>query len=227
MIIEGLKEAIRLIITGNPEVIDITLRSLYVSSLAIAFALSWSFPIAIFVGLKNFFGKNIIKSIFNALIGIPTVALGLILYFIFSRSGALGAFHLLYTSLAISIGQAILVTPILVSFITNYIEAVPKEKKELALTLGANKYQVPIVVLKDARIGIVLAIIASFNRAIAELGIALMVGGNIANMTRVMTTTISLETARGETALAIALTIILLLIVFSITFIANLLQRVK
>ena len=162
---------------------------------------------------------------FNALMGMPTVALGLILYLLFSKTGPLGPLHLLYNPLGIMVGQAILVTPIVVSFTVGAIEALDPEVRLLAKTLGASKIQESLTVIREAGRGVVLALAASFNRAVAELGVALMVGGNIRGITRVLTTAIALETVRGEIELGIALTIVLLLIVFTLNLALNILQR--
>jgi len=224
-IIEGLRKALELILSGNPEVLEITLRSLYVSGAATLLAASWSIPLGLLVSLKEFRGKRVLKGVFNALLGVPTVGLGLILYLLLSKSGPLGVFRLLYTPGAIILGQAILITPIMVSFSVSAIEGVGMEIRDLARTLGASESEVSFTVLREALQGVLLAVIASFNRAIAELGIALMLGGNIAGLTRVLTTSIALETARGNFELSIALTIVLLLIVFTLNFAVNLLKR--
>jgi tungstate transport system permease protein len=149
----------------------------------------------------------------------------LILYLIFSKAGALGFFGILYTPTAIIIGQALLITPILVSLLTSAIEAVDPQIKDLAKTLGASKRQVSLTVLREARKGGILAGVTAFNRAIAELGIALMVGGNIAGLTRVMSTEIALGIQTGEVVLSVQLTAVLLSIVFGLTFLANLMRR--
>lgn len=224
-VIEGLKRAMELIVSGDPAVLDATFRSLYVSGTATLLALVWSLPLGILIGSKTFRGKKLVKGFFNALLGIPTVGLGLILYLIFSKSGPLGTLHALYTPTAIIIGQAILITPIMVSFSANAVEAIGKEVRDLAKTLGASESEASMAVLREALPGVTLAIIAGFNRAIAELGIALMLGGNIAGLTRVLTTTIALETTRGNFELGIALTIILLSIVFTLNFAVNILKR--
>jgi tungstate transport system permease protein len=158
------------------------------------------------------------------MLGVPTVAFGLILFLLLSKSGPLGFLRILYTPTAIIFGQAILITPIAVSLITNAIEAIDPEIKNLAKTLGASELEASLAVLKESTSGVGLAIIASFNRAIAELGVALMVGGNISGLTSVLTTTIALETNKGEIVLSIALTIILLLIVTGLSFSINLIQ---
>ncbi len=224
-LLEGLIRAVELIVTFNPIVIEITVRSILVSGMAMLIAASWGVPLGLFIGIKEFPGKTLVKGFFNAMLGIPTVALGLILYLLFSRAGPLGAFHLLYTPYAIMIGQAILITPLMVSFITMAIEAVDPAIAELAKTLGASETQASLAVLKESLSGVFLALVASFNRGIAELGVALMLGGNIRGVTRVLTTSIALQTTSGEIVLGVALAIILLFIVSMISIITNLLQR--
>jgi len=226
-LLEGLIQAIKLILTGDSTVLKITARSIFVSGMATLLATSWGAPLGIFMGLKEFPGKTIIKGFFNALLGIPTVALGLVLYLLFSRAGPLGMFHLLYTPYAIIIGQSILITPLIVSFITTAIEAVDPEIADLAKTLGASETQASVAVLKEGFNGVFLALVASFNRAIAELGVALMLGGNIRGVTRVLTTSIALQTTRGEIALGVALAILLMLIVSAISISVNMFQRRK
>jgi tungstate transport system permease protein len=195
--------------------------------MAALIAILWGIPIAMFLGLKSFRGKLIIKGIFSTLIGVPTVILGLILYLVFSKGGPLGLLSLLYTPTGIIIGQALLVTPMVVSFATTAIEAVDPEIMSLAKTLGASESQAFMAVLKEALSGVFLAGIASFNRAIAELGVATLVGGGIVGWTEVITTGISLETARGNIEIAIALGIILLTLVFGINLAVNFFQRIR
>ena len=227
IILEGIIKAIELILSGNQEIFQITLRSIFVSSVAVSLASLWSIPIGTVLALKRYFGVQIVKGIFNGLLGLPTVTLGLLLYLLFSHSGPLGVFDLLYTLMGIAIGQAILITPVVVSFTTSAIEAVDPEFKELARTLGASKIQETLVVLNEARNGIILALIAAFNRGIGELGVAIMIGGNIRGFTRVLTTAIALETTKGNISIAIALAIILLVIVVSLSIIINLVGTTK
>lgn len=222
---EGIIKAFQLIISGDPTVLDVTLRSLYVSGAAILIAALWGIPLAVLLGLKDFRGKFFLKGFLNALIGIPTVGLGLILFLIFSRSGVLGFFRMLYSPTVVIIGEAILVTPIVVSFSANALEAVSSEIKDLAKTLGASEDQAFFAVFREALDGVMLATVSSFNRAVAELGVAQMVGGNISGFTSVLTTTIANETAKGNISLSIALAIILFIVVFGITLTVNFLQR--
>jgi tungstate transport system permease protein len=224
-LIEAFRQAIDLILSGDPEVFSVAFRSIYVSGLSIIFACSWGLPIALILGLSSFPGKRIVRGFFNAMLGIPTVALGLILFLLLSKSGPLGFFQLLYTPLAVSLGQSILITPILVSFASNALESTDIELRDLARTLGASKFQTTFVIMKEATWGIILSVIASFNRSFAELGIAMMLGGNIRYVTRVLTTAIALETARGEIAFSLALGMILMTVVISITLIINFFRR--
>lgn len=226
-ILGGLAKALELIFSGDPTLYGILFRSLFFSGIALLLATLWGTPIAMELGLRDFRGKTLIKGLFNTLIGIPTVVLGLVLFIIFSKGGPLGFLGLLYTPGAIILGEAVLVTPILVSIETTAIEAVDPEIMNLSRTLGASESQASITVLKEALNGVILSNIASFNRAIAELGVALLVGGNIAGLTDVLTTAISRYTARGELDLALALGILLMVIVFGINMAVIAARKVK
>jgi tungstate transport system permease protein len=226
-ILGGIMEALRLIVTGDPEIYGIVYRSLFFSGVAVILAALWGTPIAMLISLKDFRGKTVIKGFFNSLIGIPTVVLGLVIFLILSRGGPLGFLGVLYTPAAIIIGEAILVTPILISIMVTAIESVDPEIMNLAKTLGASESQASIAVLKEAINGVILSNIASFNRAIAELGVALLVGGNIAGLTDVLTTAISRYTARGDLGFAIALGIMLMIIVFGINLIIITAKKTK
>ena len=227
-ILSGIIEAFHLIVTGDPEILGIVSRSLFFSGTAVILAILWGTPLALLIALKKFRGKTIIKTVLNTLIGLPTVVLGLILFLIFSRGGPLGFLGLLYTPAAIILGQSILVTPILVSIGVSAIESVDPEIMNLSKTLGASESQAQIAVLKEASNGIVLSDIASFNRAIGELGVVLLVGGNIAGggfRTDVLTTAISRSTQINEIGLAIALGILLMSIVFTINIIVVIFRK--
>ncbi|MFB0558348.1 MAG: ABC transporter permease [Candidatus Bathyarchaeia archaeon] len=224
-IIEGLLKAMTLILSGDPILMEITIRSLAISGLATLITSLWSVPLGILIGLGKFRGRLILRGLFNSLLGLPTVTLGLILYLLFSRSGPFGSLHLLYTPLAIVIGQAFLITPSMVSFVANALEAVDPEIKSLSLTLGASETRASLTVLSESLDGVFLAATASFNRAIAELGVALMIGGNIRGVTRVLTTFIALETGRGEIALSIAFAFVLLATVTAVNLSVNWVKR--
>jgi len=229
-IIEGLLEALKLIISGDPELYDIILRSIKVSGLATLYAGLIGVPIGVILGLSDFKDKEVIKSIFNGLMGIPTVVLGLILYLFLAPAGPLGFLNLLYTTTGISLGQMILILPIVVSITVNSIESVEEDVRYLALTLGADETQMMMKVIEEASPGILLSLITAFNRAIAELGVALMIGGNIfikggEMNTRVLTTAIQMYVTRGEISMAIALGIILLSLVYLVSITVNYIQR--
>ncbi|MGB9853779.1 MAG: ABC transporter permease [Candidatus Bathyarchaeales archaeon] len=226
-ILGGIIKALQLIFSGDTTLYGILFRSLFFSGSAVILAALWGTPIAMLISLKDFRGKTIIKGFFNSLIGIPTVVLGLVLFLIFSKGGPLGFLGLLYTPAAIILGEAVLVTPILISIMTSAVEAVDPEIMNLAKTLGASEAQAAIAVLKEALNGVLLSNIASFNRAIAELGVALLVGGNIAGSTDVLTTAISRYTARGDLDLAIALGIFLMIIIFGINLIVITARKLK
>ncbi len=225
-IIDGLIEALRLIFSGSSIVNDIAIRSIYISGLATVLAVSWGIPLAMLISFREFTGKNVIKGVFNIGLGLPTVTLGLLLYLLFSRSGPLGIFGLLYSPSGIIMGQAILITPIMVSISVSALEAVNPDIRELAKTLGASDIQASVAALKEGVKGVSLAVAGSFNRAVSELGIALMIGGNIRGLTRVLTTTIALESSRGEVALSIAIAIILILTITGVNFAMYLVKRI-
>ena len=205
--------------------LEVVLLSLLVSGTATMLAALVGLPLAIVIALRDFKGRWILRNVFNALLGFPTVALGFILVILLARTGPFGFLDLLFTPAGISIGEAILVTPVVVSFTVSALESVDPEIKNLARTLGASEGQTSITVFGEAQKGIILAIIASFNRAIAELGVALMVGGNFLGYTRVMTTAISQDVSMWHIPEAYELTAILLAIVFAMTFAINILRR--
>jgi tungstate transport system permease protein len=227
-VISEILQAFQLIFAGNSEIQGIVFRSLFFSGTAVILAILWGTPLALLIALKEFRGKIIIKAILNTLIGLPTVVLGLILFLIFSKGGPLGFLGLLYTPGAIILGQAILITPILISIGISSIESVDPEIMNLSKTLGASESQAQIAVLKEAVNGIILSDVASFNRAIGELGVVLLVGGNIAgggNRTDNITTAISRDVQISELGLAIALGIILIGILFTINIVIVILRR--
>ncbi|MHA1943874.1 MAG: ABC transporter permease, partial [Candidatus Thorarchaeota archaeon] len=175
--------------------------------------------------LRKFRGRFLLKGAVNSMMAVPTVALGLILYLIFSNSGPLGFLHVLYSPLAIIIGQAILVLPIIMSISSETVENVNPGIRELSLTLGANERSAFASVLRESIGGIVLAISAAFSRAISELGVALMLGGNIEGLTRVLTTSIALETTRGEIALGLGLVVVLLTMILTFNVLLRMMEK--
>lgn len=226
-ITQAFEEAFRLILSGDPEVLAVVGRSLYVSGFGTLLACTWSIPIAVIIGLYSFKGKWFVKSIFNALIGVPTVALGLFLVLLMSKQGTFGFLHLLFTTNGIMVGQAILVTPIIVSFTSSALASADTQLRDLARTLGANGLQTNIALLRETIWPTVLAVTAAFNRGFGELGIAFMVGGNLLGLTRVLTTSIALESNMGNYPRSLAFAIILMTIVISVSLTINLIERLR
>lgn len=224
-IVDGLLQGARLILTGDGEVMQIALRSLETAAAATGMAALVGMPIGVAIGLGHFRGRGFLKTLFSALVGVPTVTLGLFLWILFSRSGPLGYLQILYTVPGIAVGEAVLVTPLVISFVASAVEARDVGVRDLARTLGASEYESSLAVLREAWSGVSLALVSSFNRAFAELGIAMMVGGNIEGLTRVLTSAIALQTNMGELGLAFALSFILLIVVLSLNFLIAWLGR--
>lgn len=209
------------------EVAEIAFRSLMVSGLATLMASIWSIPLAAALTHSKSKLCRAVLDVLNAMIGMPTVLIGLLLYLLLSRTGPLGVFNLLYTPLAISFGQAILITPLLISLAAEHLGRVRESVSELALSLGATRVQMATTVIRETGPQLVSTVLVAFNRAIGELGVALMVGGNIRKFTRVMTTAIALEVEKGEFELALALGGILLFITILVTITVRALGRVR
>ncbi len=227
IIVPAIEQAIKLIISGNHDLYAVVYRSIYIAGVGTMLACLWSIPIAVILGLYNFRGRWVIKGIFNALIGIPTVALGLLLYLLMSRHGELGSLHLLYTLNGIAIGEAILVTPIIVSFGSNALARADTQLRDLAKTLGASGLRTNLTLLRETFWSIILSITASFNRGFGELGIAMIVGGNFVGVTQVLTTAISVQINFGDFSIAMAYGIILIAIVIVLALTISLIERLK
>ena len=182
----------------DSEVVEIIIRSITISGTATFLASLWSIPLSFLLVSRYSKITNLIMGFFNALVGVPTVVVGLFLYMILSRSGPLGFLGMLYTPQAIMLGEAILITPLLVSLLYESFHRTREKYWELALTLGASDRQALKLFLLQSLPEILVVLLLGFSRAIGELGVALLVGGNIKGYTRVMTTAISLEVMKGE-----------------------------
>jgi len=224
-IIEGFSKAFFLILNLDQELLSIIFLSLEVSGTALIIATTLGLPLGALTGLKKFPGRGFIISLLNTFMGLPPVVVGLFLYLLLSRRGPIGFMSLLYTPSAMIIAQLILAFPIVAALSHSAIVKIEPLIKQASLTLGATPFQVTTTVMKEARYGIMAGIIASLGRVMAEVGAILIVGGNIAGYTRVMTTTIALETDKGNFELALALGIILLTISFIINMVLYLIQR--
>lgn len=224
-ILESFGQALSLILHLNKELLGIILLSLKVSGTALAVSTLIGLPLSALLGFKKFPLKGLSVSILNTFMGLPPVVVGLFVYLLLSRSGPLGFMALLYTPAAMVIAQTILALPIVTSLSHSAIIAVDPIIKQASMTLGATPFQVSLTVIREARYGILSAVIAAFGRVMAEVGAILIVGGNIAGFTRVMTTTIALETDKGNFELALALGIILLTISLGINSALHLIQK--
>ncbi len=223
---EALVQAVSLIARLDGEVIEISLRSLYVSAAAILIAAVICVPIGGIIHFHDFKGKRVLINVIQTFYSIPTVVVGLFVFLFISRAGPLGGLELLFTPAAIVIGQVILILPVLTGMTIAALNGVDRAVKDTALSLGASGSQAIWTIIGEARFAVVGALILGFGRAISEVGAAMMLGGNIRGYTRVLTTAISLETQRGDLVLSLALGIILIGIAMVISVIVNiLLQR--
>ena len=225
MLIETLNRAALLIVRLDPDLLEIVFLSLRVSSVAILLATGLGLAFALLLEIWKTPGKGLVVSILNTLTGLPPVVVGLLLYIILSRSGPLGFLDLLYTPMAMVIAQTVLATPIVAALSHAAITATGQPVRDTALGLGATEFQALMAVFNDARYAIMAAVAAAFGRVMAEVGAVLMVGGNIAHHTRVMTTAIAMEADKGDFELAIGLGIILLSLSFLVNAVFYGLQR--
>jgi tungstate transport system permease protein len=224
-ILDGFAAAFRLIFTFNPELWRIIFLSLQVSGTALMLATALGLPAGAFLALRRVPLRGLVISLLNTGMGLPPVAAGLFLYLLLSRSGPFGFMALLYTPTAMVIAQCILAFPIVASLSQAAIANVDPVIRQAAITLGATPIQESLAVVHEARYSIMAGVMAGLGRVMAEVGAIIIVGGNIAGYTRVMTTTIALETDKGNFELAIALGIILLTLSFTITIALRFLQR--
>ena len=217
-LIETTRQALRLLFAGDAELWRIVWVSLKIS----VGALLLMSPVAIAVGYllatQRFPGRRIIVVVTQALFAFPTVVVGLLLYMLLSRQGPLGSLHLLFTQTAMMIGQMLIAAPILVAFTLSAVQGADARVRETAIVLGAGRWRTALTVLTEVRFGVMAALFNGFGRVISEVGCALMVGGNIAGMTRNMPTAIALETTKGEFAQGVALGIVLMALALGVNF---------
>jgi len=221
----GLTKAIELIISLDPEVMQIAGRSLRISGTACLLASLICLPLGSLIHFHQFRGKRALTNIIQTLFSVPTVIVGLFVFVLFSRAGPLGVFGIIFTPTVMVIGQMILITPLLLGLTISALSGVSKEIVDTATSLGASGFQTIWLVLREARYAVLAAVIMGFGRAISEVGCALMIGGNFKGVTRVLTTAAYLETSKGELELAIALGIILLFLALIINIVLNRLQQ--
>jgi len=224
LLLDSLRSALLLLLSRDPEFLNIVMVSIKVSCASTLLAALVGVPLGFFLAYANFPGKRLVQTCLNTLLALPTVVIGLVVYSFISRRGLLGPLGLLYTQKAIIIGQVILIIPLLTSLTIAAISRIDRRYHKTAQTLGANRLQTALVIIREARYGICAAIIAAFGRVIAEVGISMMLGGNAKGFTRTMTTAMALEYDKGEFVLAIALGITLMSLAFSINLLFHFFQ---
>jgi len=207
---EAIAAAVRLLSAWDPQVVSAAAVSLRVSLLATLLATLLGVPVGFWVAARDFHGRRVVALALKTLTAFPTVVVGLLTYTLLSRRGPFGALGLLYTQTAMVIGETILVAPLMAALTMAIVGGADPRIEETALTLGASRLGAALTVLAEMRRGIFAAVVTGFGRLVSELGVALMVGGNILESTRTMTTAIALETSKGEFALGFALGLILL-----------------
>jgi len=214
---QGLAEAAGLLFSGDREVVEVILRTLHVSGTATVISVLIGLPLGTFLALTSFPGRRFIVSVFNFGMGLPPVVVGLAVWLALARYGPLGFMGLLYTPSAMITAQVIIAAPIVTGFTVAAIQSLNPKIRLQILALGATRLQLLLLLLREARLGLLAAVIAGFGGAISEVGASMMVGGNLEGYTRVLTTAIVMEVSKGEWEVAAALSVILLALAFGIT----------
>lgn len=222
---QALGRAVELVITFDPEVMEASLRSLIIAAASCSITALICLPLGSLIHFSRFPGKRLLINVVQTFYSVPTVAIGLFIFVLFSQSGPLGGLNLIFTPAVMVIGQVFLVMPIMLGLTISALSGVDKAITETALSLGASRFQAAIITLKHARFAVLTAVIMGFGRAVSEVGLALMVGGNIKGFTRTLTTAISLETSKGDIELALALGMVLIFIALVINIALNRLQQ--
>jgi tungstate transport system permease protein len=225
MIFDGIKQAFLLLIHGDPQVLKIALLSLGVSSAATVISLALGIPLGSVLGLARFPGRRFVASLVNTGMGLPPVVVGLAVSIFLWRQGPLGLLHLMYTPGAMIIAQVVIALPIVAGFTMAATQSLDPKLRLQITSLGASRIQLAWILLKEARLPLLAAVMAGFGAVISEVGASMMVGGNILGQTRVLTTAIVGENAKGEFAYAIALSIILLVLVYLVNLVLTIIQQ--
>jgi tungstate transport system permease protein len=215
-ILEGLVQAFGLIFSFDPILYEIIWFSLYVSGVALFFSTLVGIPLGAFLGLRRFWGRRLLTALLYTGMGFPPVVIGLFVYLMLSRKGPMGDLGWLFTPNAIILAQTIIAFPLVAGFTMAAVMGVDPNLRRQLVSLGATGWQATLAILVEARVGVIVSIIAGFGSVISEVGAVILVGGNIEGKTRTLTTAIVLETRKGNFDLAIALGVILLLISFLI-----------
>jgi tungstate transport system permease protein len=225
IVIEGLKQAFLLLIHGDPEVLRVSGLSLLVSGAATVLSLVLGIPAGSALALSKFPGRRFIVSLINTGMGSPPVVVGLIVTIFLWRTGPLGLLHLLFTPSAMIIAQFVIAFPVVAGFTLATVQQLDPKLRLQILALGASRFQMIWLLLREARLPLLAAIMAGFGAVISEVGASMMVGGNITGQTRVLTTAIVGEVSKGDFALAIAFSVILMVLVFLVNYILTTIQQ--
>jgi tungstate transport system permease protein len=225
VVVEGVVQAFRLLLGGDPEVWRITLRSLQVSGLATLSSLAVGVPVGTALALARFPGRGVVVSLINTGMGLPPVVVGLFVTILLWRSGVLGGLELLYTPLAMILAQFVIAVPIVTGLTLAAVQQIPARFRQQMLALGASRAQLTWVLMREARLPMLAAVMAGFGGVISEVGASMMVGGNIKGSTRVLTTATVLEAGKGSFDIAIALSLILLAITFLVNWALTWIQQ--
>ena len=225
LILDGVLEAFRLLLTGDPEVWRTTMLSLQISATATFLALGVGVPAGTLLALTRFPGRSLAISLVNTGMGLPPVVVGLFVTILLWRNGLLGALELLYTPSAMVLAQLVIAAPIVTGLTLAAVQQIPERFRLQLLALGASRVQMTWVLIKEARLPMLAALMAGFGGVISEVGASMMVGGNIKGSTRVLTTATVLETGKGNFDVAIALSVILLAITFLVNWALTWIQQ--
>ena len=225
LILDGLREALRLLLSGDREVLAVTWLSLKVSGLATLLSLGVGIGTAVLLALAEFPGKRVVVALVNTGMGLPPVVVGLFVTIMLWRNGPFGQLELLYTPAAMVIAQGVIATPIVTGISLAAIQSLPANLRLQLLALGASRRQMVWLLVREARLPLLAAVMAGFGGVISEVGASIMVGGNIKGQTRVLTTATVMETGRGNFDSAIALSVILLLLTFLVNLLLTLIQQ--
>lgn len=225
LILEGLRKAFYMLLTGNPEVYQITFLTLRVSGTATLISLLIGIPLGTFLALANFPGRRLLLSLVNTGMGLPPVVAGLWISIFLWRSGPLGSFNLLYTPTAIIIAQAVIASPIVIALTSAAIQQIDPKLRLQIKALGTTRLQYLWFLVKEARFSLTAAVIAGFGAVVSEVGASMMVGGNVKGLSRVLTTATVMEVSKGNFDVAIALSAILVLLAYLTTLFLTILQQ--
>ncbi len=225
LIWEGLVQAVRLILSGDREVMSVSLLSLAVSGSATALSLLLGIPVGAALALSRFTGRRAVVSLVNTGMGLPPVVVGLVVTIFLWRNGPFGFLHVLYTPMAIVIAQCIIAAPIVAGLTMAAVQQLNPKLRLQILALGASRWQMVWLLLREAKLPLLAAVMAGFGAVISEVGASMMVGGNILGQTRVLTTATVMETSKGNFGAAIALGVILMLLVYLVNLVLTSVQQ--